>query len=294
MRGKVIAHCPGACGEWIQGAREGVPFLVDCPIDRQVTVFASYAENGKDRIRPQNKKKAYKALKMLTSARADTEGRIGVEYLTELPEGKGMASSTADIAALSAAVIRLQSGRDAEPEELLRLALQVEPSDSVMFPGITEIAHVDGRFCKILGDYVPARFLALDWGGEIDTVGFNARNDLPAHYRRSEREIAQALTLVRTGIQAQDLEKLAYGATISARCNQEINPKPHFESFLAWVKRAGGMGVITAHSGSLLAAVFSCDHDMTFLEMEAKERFKPEFMEIFQAQGGGVDIKWQE
>ena len=29
-----LARCPGTRGEWVQGARKGIPFLVDCPIDR--------------------------------------------------------------------------------------------------------------------------------------------------------------------------------------------------------------------------------------------------------------------
>ncbi|TGE33242.1 GHMP kinase [Desulfosporosinus sp. Sb-LF] len=287
-----LARCPGTCGEWVQGARKGVPFLVDCPIDRfsEARVALNVHTPGWDL--PLRKTKALQVLELL---KEDLDlPRLGgkVEFLQQLPEGKGMASSTADITAVAAATLTAL-GEDPAPERLAQLALQIEPSDSVMFPGITEIEHVQRHNHFVLGPSLPALFLALDWGGTIDTRVFNARPGLAEHYRHFEIEIERAYCLAREGIEQIDLEKLATAGTISARCNLEINPKSSFELFLAWVRQNGGLGVITAHSGTLLAGVFPQEGFLSrdsqlHLRLEAEQRFSPTFLDLFNSHGGGV------
>lgn len=287
-----LARCPGTCGEWVQGARRGVPFLVDCPIDRfsEARVALNMQATGWDL--PLNKTKALQVLELLKENLGLPWLGGKVEFFQQLPEGKGMASSTADITAVAAAAL-IALGEDPGPERLAQFALQIEPSDSVMFPGITEIEHVQGHNHHVLGSSIPALFLALDWGGTIDTRVFNARPDLAEHYRRSEPEIRRAYNLAREGIEQADLEKLAEAGTISARCNLEINHKSMFESFLAWVRQKGGLGVVTAHSGTLLAGVFpqngfSCSEVGKNLRLEAYQRFTPAYHDLFQSHSGGV------
>ena len=204
-----------------------------------------------------------------------------------------MASSTADISAAAAAVLSAL-GREAAPEYLSGLALRIEPSDSVMFPGLTDLEHVHGHNFRILGSSLPALFLALDWGGTVDTGAFNARPGLGKHYRRFEAEIRRAYQLAAEGIAQTDLGKLAAAGTISAECNLEVNPKPLFRPFLNWVLANGGLGVVTAHSGTLLAGVFpyseSAESKLRGLQTEVKQRFSPVYLDIFNSHSGGILI----
>lgn len=286
-----LARCPGTCGEWVQGTRGGVPFLIDCPIDRFSEARVTLKMDSAGWNLPKNKLKALQVLELLK----DNLGlpRLGgkVEFSHQLPEGKGMASSTADITAVAAAALAAL-GEDPLPERLAYLALQIEPSDSVMFPGITEIEHVKGHSHRLLGSPVPALFLALDWGGAIDTKAFNARPELADHYRRHESEIKRAYRLACEGIDQGDLEKLARAGTISAQCNLEVNHKSFFEPFLSWVREKGGLGVVTAHSGTLLAGVFpqnGFNHDVCKdLRIEAQQRFAPAYIDLFNSHSGGV------
>ena len=287
-----LARCPGTCGEWVQGARKGVPFLVDCPIDRfsEVRVALNMYTTGWDL--PQGKTKSLQVLELLREDFGLPALGGKVEFIQQLPEGKGMASSTADITAVTAATL-IALGEDPIPERLAHFALQIEPSDSVMFPGITKIEHVQGHNHRVLGPSVPAIFLALDWGGAIDTRVFNARPGLAEHYRRYENEIERAYVLAREGIEQVDLEKLASAGTISARCNLEMNPKSLFEPFLAWVRQEGGLGVVTAHSGTLLAGVFPLDRFSgqevgKNLQLEAQQRFTPMYLDLFHSHSGGI------
>ncbi|EHQ89716.1 GHMP kinase [Desulfosporosinus youngiae] len=287
-----LARCPGTCGEWVQGARKGVPFLIDCPIDRfsEARVALSFDAAGWDL--PLNKTKALQVLELLKESLGLPQLGGKVEFSHQLPEGKGMASSTADITAVAAAAL-MALGEDPAPERLAQFALQIEPSDSVMFPGITEIEHVQGHKHRWLGSSVPALFLALDWGGIIDTRAFNARPGLAEHYRRHESDIERAYKLACEGIEQGDLEKLATAGTISARCNLEVNHKPLFEPFLTWVRQKGGLGVVTAHSGTLLAGVFPQTSVFSLearkkLRLEAQQRFSPAYLDLFHSHSGGI------
>lgn len=287
-----LAQCPGTCGEWVQGARQGVPFLVDCPIDRfsEVRVALNLHDAGWDL--PAGKTKAFQVLQLLKEDLGLPTLGGTVQFIQQLPEGKGMASSTADITAVAAATL-IALGEDPLPERLAHFALKIEPSDSVMFPGITEIEHVRRHNHRVLGSAIPALFLALDWGGTVDTRAFNARPGLAEHYRNYETEIERAYKLACEGIEQTDLEKLAAAGTISARCNLEINPKSLFEPFLAWVRHIGGLGVVTAHSGTLLAGVFPHDSFSSpeirkNLRLEAQHRFNPMYLDLFNSHSGGI------
>lgn len=293
-----LARCPGTCGEWVQGARKGIPFLVDCPIDRFSEARVALDMNATGWDLPLGKSKVLQVLELLKEDLGLPALSGKVEFLQQLPEGKGMASSTADIAAVVAAAL-IALGEDPVPERLANFALQIEPSDSVMFPGITEIEHVIRHQHRVLGPSVPALFLALDWGGAIDTRVFNARPGLAEHYRRYEDEIARAYGLAREGIEQIDLEKLAAAGTISAQCNLEINKKSQFESFLAWVLQKGGLGVVTAHSGTLLAGVFpqdsfSSQEARQNLRLEALQRFTPAYLDLFHSHAGGIVVTKKE
>jgi len=287
-----LARCPGTCGEWVQGARKGIPFLVDCPIDRfsEARVTLRFDASGWDI--PLGKTKTHQVLELLKEDLGLPRLGGKVEFSQQLPEGKGMASSTADITAVVAATL-IALGEDPAPERLAHFALRIEPSDSVMFPGITEMEHVQRHFHRVLGPAIPALFLALDGGGTIDTRVFNARPGLAEHYRRYEGEIEKAYGLACEGIEQVDLEKLATAGTISARCNLEMNPKLLFEPFLAWIRQKGGLGVITAHSGTLLAGVFpqegfSSREVRKDLRLEAQQLFSPAHLDLFNSHSGGI------
>lgn len=296
-----MARCPGTCGEWVQGARSGVPFLVDCPIDRFSEVKVALNIYSKIWDLPLGKTKVLQVLELLKEE-LDLPSLGGkVTFLHQLPEGKGMASSTADITAAAAATLQAL-GQDPIPERLAKLALRIEPSDSVMFPGITDIEHVQRHNHRLLGPSVPALFLALDWGGTVDTKVFNARPGLGEHYRRCEGEIGRAYELALEGIEQGDLEKLATAGTISAQCNLEMNPKSLFKPFLDWVLENGGLGVVTAHSGTLLAGVFPQSESVELkvrqhLQPEAQHRFNPAYLDLFNSHSGGIlanDLKFTE
>lgn len=287
------AQCPGTCGEWIQGAKGGTPFLIDCPINRYVEletycVTLPGKENSEWQISPQ-KTKTEKAL-MLLAQHIGLNFKGTVKFHSELPVGKGMASSSADLSAAMASVLT-SLGHSWKPEDLAEIALTIEPSDPVMFPGIIEFAHQDGKYMHKLGSNAKAHLLLLDWGGVIDTQRFNTLSELRFHYRKNESKIQKALQIFYEGIEHFDLEKLAYASTISAQCNQEINPKPLTEEFTHFVQRMNGFGILTAHSGTITAGIFPPDISECQREdiLESlREHYKPARCEWVETRNGGI------
>lgn len=159
-----------------------------------------------------------------------------------------MASSTADITAAAAAV-GLAAGRVFTAGELARLALEIEPTDGTLFPGIVVFDHRNGRWLKRLGPAPAILVTYIDTGGSVDTIEYNRRR--LRYTAGQQKQIALAFELVRWGLKRGDCGLVGMASTISARVNQEILPKPGLEEIIDISATIGGFGVVVAHSGSV-------------------------------------------
>ena len=164
-----------------------------------------------------------------------------------------MASSTADIVAACLATAQAV-GRSLPPEEISQIAIGIEPSDGIMYPGVVCYNHRRGQLIESLGDLPPVDILAIDLGGWVDTLQFNQK---PKNYSNEEiAEIRRAYNLVKSGIREQDLDKIGLAATMSARVNQRLLPKPHLETLIEISIEYGAYGVCVAHSGTIAGLIF--------------------------------------
>ena len=161
-----------------------------------------------------------------------------------------MASSTADVAA-SIAATAAAAGRHLEPEQVAQIALGVEPSDGVMFPGISVFDHREGRIARPLGEPPPMRVLALDFGGVVDTLEFNSVARDKA-LKSQEPRMSEAVSLIETGLLRGNPLFIGKGATVSAIANQEVSFNPYLDDVLAFSAEVGGFGVNVAHSGTVI------------------------------------------
>jgi L-threonine kinase len=166
-----------------------------------------------------------------------------------------MASSTADIAA-AVGLYQAFSRRGSDPRDVVRAALAVEPTDGVLFGGIVLFDHGHGAVLESWGDPPPLEVVAVQVGGPVDTVAFNAR-DLRKTARHHTRSILTALALIREGLATHSPSLIGHGATLSALCHQDVLPKPALEPLLKLALQEGGHGVNVAHSGSLVGLLFS-------------------------------------
>lgn len=249
------ASSPGACGELVQGQFEnGEDFLVTLPVDLYAEVqvelnFTSSIIQGA----PDGKEKTRLAIRKTLDYLGYPSFGAAFTVTSDIPEGKGMASSTADILAACRATAQAL-GQELSSEEISHIAIEIEPSDGIMYPGVVCYNHRRGELIETLGALPPMDILAVDLGGHVDTLQFNR---IPKRYNAEELEIlCQAYELVRAGIRGQSLEEIGLAATMSARVNQRLLPKPHLDTLIALAAAYGAHGVCVAHSGTVAGLLF--------------------------------------
>ncbi|WP_312335451.1 GHMP family kinase ATP-binding protein [Anaerospora hongkongensis] len=247
----IKVKAPGSCGELVQGTIEGQNFLITCPIDvySQAQIISSAST-----VLPEYQKAAA-AMEMTLRYLGVTPQNDSILIQSELLIGKGMASSSADISAACQATA-LRYGKRLTADEIAAIALAIEPTDAIFYPGIMMFDHVAGKISKCLGNPPPIDIVILDVGGEIDTLSFNRRQDLTDRNQSKEQAVKQAVDLVAAGIKQGDSRLIGEGATISALANQSILYKPYLEQIIEIGKYYGAVGVNAAHSGTVLGVLF--------------------------------------
>ena len=244
---RVTVGFPGTCGELFQGSIDGVPCLVSCPVDRLAHLEISL-KAGEGLDVPLSMSKTRRALASVLADRP-LDGSLRVRRLEALPEGKGYASSTADILAGLYGFAQL-SGVSLTPEEASRIALAVEPTDSIAWPGLALLDHREGRIMEFLGFPPPLAVLIVDEGGVVDTEEFNRRDrrQLLSSLAPLHRE---AFALLKEGVARRDPVTIGEAATLSAEAWSRVLQKPLLKRCRSLSRSLEGYGVCVAHSGTL-------------------------------------------
>jgi L-threonine kinase len=244
---------PGTCGELMQGAIDEQDFLVNCPVN-----LFSYAtvEEHDDGLHLSDLNRFTKIRDTIALAAHEYAFRLGhrIAIHSDIPRGKGMASSSADITAALEAVCRSAEVR-LDAQLFARLVTEIEPSDCVHFPGIAEVNHLTGRLIDSMPAPADLNVLVVDCGGEIDTIGFD-RKKARAIYRQNQPYLKDALAKLKRGLRHADPLAVAEAATASARLSQQIHLKPQFDEMLATSRELGALGVNCAHSGTVLGVMY--------------------------------------
>ncbi|XTZ39855.1 L-threonine kinase [Salmonella enterica] len=263
------AECPASCGEIIQGWVLGGEKLISCPVEWYSCVEATFA-TPIARERP----KMRAMVNMLLAywqLPADLTQAIRIEYYSTIPVAKGMASSTADIAATAVATARLLE-LPLKQTELARLCVALEPTDSTIFSQLTLFDHITAD-TQIACEGLPSLELLLLESPQTLTTA--------AYHRMARRQelVSNSDTLDRAWKQVQracalnDAGLLGEAATISAIASQTLLPKPEFHRLLDLVERYDLYGINVAHSGSVVGLMLnSSQHDVDKIRWGLRER----------------------
>lgn len=249
----IIARCPGSCGELIQGMILGGEKLISYPINcySYVRLTEGYRDNQS------YYSKAYQALDSLLNyfgGEGEWGRNLRVDIQSEIPRGKGMASSTADLGATLLAGAKYLK-REIGFEEMIKICLEIEPTDSTLFPDLTLFDHVRGKYKKSYEKQLDCQVLLLEGREIIDTLEFhNIEKD--AILRENIPQMKRAIQKIETGIGKDDLKELGQGAILSALANEKILKKPGLEKVIKQALKFGAYGVNVAHSGSVLGILF--------------------------------------
>ena len=253
LLGSATVRAPGVCGELAQGVIEGIHFLVTCPVDFYSRVKVDIYSDGPGVEAPQDCDKAAAAVRRTLFHLKNAKVRAKLTINNPIPRGKGMASSSADLAAAIAAT-GLALGEEISPYQIAQIALSIEPTDGIMIPGVALFDHRAGIIRESLGPPPPMEIVALDLGGTVDTVQFNLV-DRFQRWESVDEQTGEALRLLRRGIEEQDPALVGRGASISAEASQTVLAKPRLAEVKEFAESVGAVGVNVGHSGTIMGVL---------------------------------------
>jgi len=253
LLGSATVRAPGVCGELAQGVIEGIHFLVTCPVDFYSRVKVDIYPDGPGVEAPQDCDKAAAAVRRTLFHLKNAKVRAKLTINNPIPRGKGMASSSADLAAAIAAT-GLALGEEISPYQIAQIALSIEPTDGIMIPGVALFDHRAGIIRESLGPPPPMEIVALDLGGTVDTVQFNMV-DRFQRWQSVDEQTGEALRLLRRGIEEQDPALVGRGASISAEASQTVLAKPRLAEVKEFAESVGAVGVNVGHSGTIMGVL---------------------------------------
>lgn len=250
MEKKGFGSSFGTFGEILQGElinRE--KFLVTLPIDRFAhCTYSITPSDEKLEVEPKGKAKTKKfVMLLLEHLKLPVRGTFRIE--SDIPIGKGLASSSADLVASARAICDYYQIVIPTPiiEEIM---FQVEPSDGVIHDGVVSYFYIDVKLHKKFGNPPPMVILSIDEGGEVDTQKFNLN---PKEFLPHEKmRYGQLLAYLETAIVNNDLVSIGKIATESALLNQRFLKKKLLNRIIQVNNCINGLGVITTHSGTCL------------------------------------------
>jgi len=253
-RGTGLGMASGTCGELVQGAVEDRNFMITFPIDLYSKVEVTEVPLSPLEVWPPGKIKAKGAaaeLIAVLAARGSPACGVKITVASPILEGKGFASSSADVVATCRAVADLLGARVTD-EDIGSIACSIEPTDGVMVDHPVVFDFMRGRVLHDPGRRLPVIAVAVDPGGTVDTVGFR-RLPYTSGEQDSLREIRD---LAVAGLASGDIAAVGKAATVSARINQRRLVTPHLAELERICAAHGGVGVCVAHSGVIGAMLF--------------------------------------
>ncbi|MCK4401881.1 hypothetical protein KAW08_06230, partial [bacterium] len=235
---KTVVKVPGACGELWQGVLDGTHLLITCPVNVYSYVEVNVDESVSRIKAPNDKYKSCEAMRKVLDyfGMHKCGGEICIN--SEIPQEKGMSSSTADITGTCIATAEVL-GRDITPLEIAGIAISIEPTDGLMFKDMLAFDHISGAIKEYI-DLPPGMdILIVDLGGRVNTLEFNTRRNEILKKFNNALELRESYELVKRGIREKNIHMIGKGATMSAEFNQKILYKKELADIMKIADESG-------------------------------------------------------
>lgn len=239
----------GTFGELLQGElpEQDGDFLVTLPVALWTrATFRPRPRTAPLTVSPPHKTKALALTRLITEETGRPAGGL-LTLNSAIPEGKGLASSSADLVATARAVGQAL-GVPMPAARIERLLARIEPTDGVLYPAIVAFHHRTVRLRTVLGSLPSMTVVGVDEGGAVDTVDFN-RTPKP-FTGRDRSEYARLLEELTGAVRRRDLRAVGRISTRSALMNQPLRHKWSLDAMREICRDVGGLGVAVGHSGT--------------------------------------------
>lgn len=280
---------PGTCGQIAQGWKNGKPFQITCPVELYSRVLVTDSTSAKSGFG----QKSHQAMRATCEYLGERHSPYGMALESQLPSGKGLGSSSADISAVIAAT-GAAFGEYLLPEEIAELAAEIEPTDGVCQPGIANVNYITGELYKQYDD-VPKMIIGIldtQPDSDVNKVDFHAHLAENKHPHDSSPELLSMIDKLSRKVTPELLGEIA---TMSARENQRLMEKENYEEILAYAKELGSLGVCVAHVGTMIGIMWAPDYSMKkaydAVDAIVAKFPKLEKYDIVRMTSGGVKVR---
>ncbi|MDF7681684.1 L-threonine kinase [Enterobacteriaceae bacterium ESL0689] len=285
-----IAQCPASCGELIQGWISGSEKLISCPVGWYSTVEISSGTPCVNE-RPLSRAMVNQLLHHWHYPQQLSQA-IRIDITSTIPLAKGMASSTADIAATAVATAHYL-GEKLDERTLAALCVSLEPTDSTIFHQLTLFDHHHATTQLPCGTPPPLDLLILESPQTLRTADYH-RLPRQAELYAAAPTLQQAWEKLQQACIQQSPSLMGEATTLSAIASQKLLPKPGFTRLLSIVESCDLYGLNVAHSGSVVGLLVNREvHDLErvqwLLNQQQLTRFWPQ-QHLLRMVPGGVTL----
>lgn len=245
---QVSAVYPGSFGEIIQGRITGKDILLSCPINMftKVEMFETKTvKNNYNTIKCRNFMK-----NILNNWGYERYfNQIDIKVTSEIPIGKGLASSTADLSAVYLCLIKMFN-KQLSMDEFIDNCLFIEPTDSIIFSKFTLFEYKNGKYKENIGEYFKFYILAFEGEKLVNTVDFNKNTKVPLE------NVEDLVPTLKDAIINKNINNLGKVSTESIIRNLKRLDYKEKDLIIDIMNNTGGLGIIGAHSGNALGVIY--------------------------------------
>jgi len=244
-------------GEVVQGrTSDGEDFLITLPIDLWSTCeLVCSPLNGPLVVECDLEKSRAVLYHVLSELGVGRGYHLQCKFTRNIPVGKGLSSSTADMLATMRAVQEV-FGFLLSDAFVSRIFAEIEPHDGLHFNSSVTYNHRRGRLLDHFG-YVPGfTIIAVDEGGSVDTVHYN-RELTFSHAVRCRFDIL--LKRAREAYGIKDDRGIADCATESSRIHLERTGSALLRESLEMAEIVNPLGILATHSGTCAGFLYARD-----------------------------------
>jgi uncharacterized protein involved in propanediol utilization len=263
----------GTFGELLQGFLPNKKsFMVTLPINLfSHAIFIPEINTTTITVFPNHKTKSRcLAQSLIKLYNIEVGGRLIIE--SELLEGKGLASSSADLVATAYAVSNAFKFNINE-ELIAKLIRPIEPSDGVMYQGIVSFYYKELQLIESIGNLSSLVIIGIDEGGMVDTIEYNSKQNFYSQTDAIKYE--NMLFSISKAIRNNDLGTVGKISTESTIMNQQYNPKQCLQRLIGICEEINGVGVSIAHSGTFAGILLDQNSiNFPFQKLSCLEKMK--------------------
>lgn len=256
---KFYGVCPASCGEFVQGVLDNEEYLSSYAIN---LFSVATLEEGKEVIHtgPKKSRRAMELVFEKFNIPVDESKKISLNINSQIPIGKGMASSTADIGATINATLSML-GKTLTGEEISKLAVKIEATDSLLLNRHSIFNPLTADIKKYMGGISNAKVVILEPDDILDTKSIRMTPNYRMYKMQNKEIIKKSFSLLDEGLDKNDLSLVGKACTYSSLANENIHKKPFLKEIIEISDNFGCYGVNIAHSGTVIGILMDKEMD---------------------------------